>query len=150
MCRRNPGFYFIQDTMRTCVWVILFGLSITGQAARSEEGPYVIEKGSLSTRLAGPVTSGQSPYQTNHNAVIYRSRNTASIGASPSSTSTIPLLAEPKTEDNWSVNIQRQIPAVEDCPPESSLQCIKSSEDRIDTETHRDSFWFVLRKVFHF
>jgi len=150
MSRRIPRLYFLQETRHICVWLIFFGLAITGQAALSEEIPFATKNGGLSTKIASSISSGESPYQPNKNTIIFRSRNAAPIGASPSRFSRMPLLAEPKAEDNWSVNIQQQTPTVEDCASESSYQCLKSNEDRIDNEPHRDSFWVVLRKVFHF
>lgn len=146
-----PGSYFVQDAMQICVWLVFLGLAVAAHTAQSEEGEFAIEKDTVTNQFASPETHWQPSYRLNTaNVTLNRSKDAVPSGTGFSSTPRLSLLAEPKKEDDWSVNIQKQIPTSSNCTSLSSLMCLDSKDEGPDNKPKQDSFWFVLRKAFHF
>lgn len=138
-----PGSYFIQDVMQICAWIAFFGLAVAAHTAQSEEGSFAIEKDTSTTKPASSDTHWQPSYRLGTDAAPSRD----GVSSAPR----LFLFAEPKKEDGWSINIQKQTPSSStDCSPLSSLPCLESKDERSDIKPQQDSFWFVLRKAFHF
>ena len=146
-----PGSYFIQDVMQICAWIAFFGLAVAAHTAQSEEGSFAIEKDTSTTKPANSDTHWQPAYRLDTNVALKRPKDAVPSGDGFSSAPRLFLFAEPKKEDGWSINIQKQTPSSStDCSPLSSLLCLESKDERPDIKHQQDSFWFVLRKAFHF
>jgi hypothetical protein len=140
----------IQEAMQVGLWFVFVSLAVAAHTAQSEEGSFALKKDILSIKPVSSDTHWQPSYRLNTNVALDRSKDAAPTGVGFSSTPRLLLVAEPKKEDDWSINIQKQIPSNNDCSPMSSLLCLDSKEERPDIKPQRDSFWFVLRKAFHF
>jgi hypothetical protein len=146
-----PSSYFVHDAMQICLWFVFLGLAVATHTAQSDEGEFAMEKNTATNQFAGPDTNWQPSYRLNTaNVMLNRSKDAAPSGTGFSSTPRLSLLAEPKKEDDWSVNIQKQIPTSSNCSSLSSLMCLDSKDEGPDNKPQQDSFWFVLRKAFHF
>jgi hypothetical protein len=136
--------------MQVGLWFVFVGLAVSAHTAQSEEGSFALKKDILSIKPVSSDTHWLPSYRLNTSVALNRSKDAAPTGAGFSSTPRLHLVAEPKKEDGWSINIQKQIPSNSDCSALSSHPCFDSNEERPDIKPHRESFWFVLRKVFHF
>ena len=137
-----------QEAMKVCLWFVFVSLAVAAHTAQSEEGSFALKKDTI--KLVSSDSSWQPSYQLNTSVALNRSKDATPTGVKFSSTPRLLLVAEPKKEDDWSINIQKQIPSNNDCSTLSSLLCIDSKQERADIKTQRNSFWFVLRKAFHF
>jgi hypothetical protein len=140
----------IQEAMQVGLWFVFVSLAVAAHTAQSEEGSFALKKDILSIKPVSSDTHWQPSYWLNMNVALNRSKDAAPTGVGFSSTPRLLLVAEPKKEDGWSINIQKQILSNSDCSPLSSHLCLDSKEERPDIKPQRDSFWFVLRKAFHF
>lgn len=145
-----PDSYFIHDALQICVWFVFFGLAVAAHTAQPEEGSFAIKKETLTTKLISPDTYLQPSYRLNTNVALNRAKDAVPIGAGFSITPRLPIFTEPKKEDDWSINIQKQISSSSDCSALSSPQCLDSKDEGPYIKHQQDSFWFVLRKAFHF
>jgi len=144
------GSNIIHEAMHVGLWFLFIGLAVTAHTAQSEEGSFSFKKDISTFSLVNPDTQWQPSYRINTNVALNRSKDASPIGAGASSTPRLLLVAEPKKEDDWSINIQKQIPSSNNCSPLSSLLCFDSKEERPDIKPLRDSFWVVWRKALHF
>jgi hypothetical protein len=140
----------IQEAMQIDLWFVFVGLAVAAHTAQSEEGSFAIKEETLLIKPVSSDTHWLPSYQLNTNVALNRSKDAVPTGAGFSSTPRLLLVAEPKKEDGWSINIQKQIPSNSDCSPLLSHPCFDSKEERPDIKPQRESFWFVLRKAFHF
>lgn len=149
MSRPISGSCIIQDAMQICAWLVFLGLAVAAHTAQSEDGSFTIEKDPLTAELASPYTHRQSSYKINANVALNRSNDSAPFGTGLSNTSRLLHFTEPKNEEDWSINIQKRDPSSSSCSSQSSIQCLDSKDEGPD-KPQQDSFWFVLRKAFHF
>jgi hypothetical protein len=151
MSNFDPGSYFIQEAMQVCVWFVFVVLAIAAHTAQSEEAAFPPTKNILTTKPVNPDIDWQPSYRLNTHVVLKSSEQTVPTGLGFSRTPQTFLAAEPKKEDEWSLNIQKQMPSGKDCSTSASLLCFDSKEERpADIKPLRDSFWVVWRKAFHF
>ncbi len=146
-----PGSYNIQDAMQICVWIFLIILAVTAQTAHSEEGAVANGKYALTPKLINPGINQQFPYRFNTNLAFNHPNET--VNSEPAFNRSPRLLnfTEPNKEDNWSINIQKQAPSSSDCSTSSTLTCLDSKDNQLkDAKPQQESYWLVLRKVFHF
>ncbi|HTN93329.1 MAG TPA: hypothetical protein VMJ33_01985 [Gallionella sp.] len=146
-----PGSYNIQDTMQICVWIFFIILAVMAQTAHSEEGAIANGKFALTPKLINPGINQQSPYRFNTNLAFNHPNEAVNsepaFNRSPRSLN----FTEPNKEDDWSINIQKQAPSSSDCSATSTLPCFDSKDDQLkDAKPQQESYWLVLRKVFHF
>jgi len=144
------GSNLIHEAMHVGLWFVFFGLAVAAHTAQSEEGSLAVKKDISSIKRVSSDTHWQPSYWLNTNVALNRSKNVAPTGVGFSSTPRLFLVAEPKKEDDWSINIQKQIPSNSDCSPSSSHLCFDSKEEQPDIKPQRESFWLVWRKKFHF
>lgn len=145
-----PGSYFIHDALQICVCFAFFGLVVAAHTAQCGEDSLRFNKETLTAKPASPGIYWQPSYRLDKDIAFNRPKNSLSTGAGFSNTPQLLNFTEPKNEDNWSINIQKQTPSSGECSPSSSLLCQNSKDERPDTKPQRDSFWLVLRKAFHF
>jgi len=150
MSRLISGSNLVQEVMQAGLWFVFVSLSVAANTAQSEEGSFALKKEILSIKSASSDTHWPPSYRLNMNVGLDRSKDAASTGAGFSSTPRFLLVAEPKKEDDWSINIQKQIPSSNDCSTLSSHPCFDSKNEGPDNKPRLDSFWLVLRKTFHF
>jgi hypothetical protein len=145
-----PNPHFIQDATHICMWFLLIGFAIATHTAQAEEGKFATEKNTLTNRVMSSDIRRPLPYQSNTNIALNGQNNALLAGAGSGGTPRLSFFNEPEEEDSWSVNIQKQAPSSSKCSP-SSLTCFDSNDDRTsEIKPQQDSFWFVLRKAFHF
>jgi hypothetical protein len=143
-----PDNYHIQDAMQICIWFLLFGLAVAAQTAHSEESVFATENNTLTAKVVNSDIHRQLPYRFNSNVALNHPNYAVPTGLS--STPRLSFFTEPKDEDSWSINIQQQAPSSSNCSS-SSLTCFDSKDDQLnDAKSQHNSFWFVLRKAFHF
>lgn len=140
----------MHETMQIGLWFVFVSLAVAAHTAQSKEGSFALKEQILLIKPVSSDTHWLPSYQLNTNVALNRSKDATPTGVGFSSTPRLLLVAEPKKEDGWSINVQKQIPSNSDCSPLSSHPCFDSKEERPDIKPHRDSFWFVLRKAFHF
>ena len=145
-----PGSYFIHDALQVCVWFAFFGLVVAAHTAQCEENSLAINKETLTAKPGSPSIYRQPSYRLDKDIALNHPRDALSTGTGFSSTPQLLNFAEPKKEDSWSINIQKETPSSGDCSSSSSLLCQDSKDERPDIKPQRDSFWLVLRKAFHF
>jgi hypothetical protein len=139
-----------QSRVRTGIWILFVSLAVASPAAQSAEGSFALKKETPSIKSVNSYPRWQPYYRLNTNLALNRSKDTASTGAGFSNSPRLFLNAEPKAEDNWSINIQKQNPSSNDCLKLPTSLCLGSTEEQPEIKTQRDSFWLVLRKAFHF
>ncbi|MGA8863505.1 MAG: hypothetical protein WBM09_07410 [Gallionella sp.] len=142
------------DFMQLALWFVFVGLAVAAHTAQSEEGSFALKKDVSSIKSISLNTHWLPPYRLNTdrlntNVGLNSTKDAASTGAGFGSTPPLLLVAEPK-KDDWSINIQKQIPSNNDCSPLSSRPCFDSIDEGPDNKTQHDSLWLVLRKTFHF
>lgn len=140
----------VQETMQVGLWFVFVSLAVAAHTAQSEEGSFVLKRDILLIKPVSSNTYWLPSYQLNTTVALNRSKDAEPTGAGFSSTPRLLLVTEPKKEDGWSINIQKKIPSSSDCSALSSHLCLDSKEERPDIKPQRESFWFVLRKAFHF
>lgn len=150
MSRLISSSNLIQEVMQAGLWFVFVSLAVAAHTAQSEEGSFVLKKEILSIKSASSDTHWLPSYRLNTNVGLNRSKDAAPTGVGFSSTPRLLVVAEPKKEDDWSINIQKQIPSNNDCSPLSSHPCFDSKDEGSDNKPQLNSFWLVLRKTFHF
>jgi hypothetical protein len=145
-----PGSCFIQEAMHMCFGFVFIGLAVAAHTAQSEEGSFAPNRDRLTIKLVSSDTDWLLPYRLNSNVALTRSENSSPAGSGFSNTPRLFLVAEPKKEAVWSINVRRQITSDSNCSPLSSLLCFESKEERLETKPRLDSVWVVWRKSFHF
>jgi hypothetical protein len=141
----------IHDAVQICIWFLFFGFAVAVHAAHADEGTFVTGKNTLTAKNISSDIRRQLPYRFNTNLALNGQFNTLSTGTKFSSSPRLSFFTEPQEEDGWSINIQKQAPSSSKCSPLSFLKCFDSNDERPDdASTQKDSFWFVLRKAFHF
>lgn len=146
-----PGSYLIQDAMQICVWIVFITLAVAAQTAHSEEGAIATGKDTLTPKLINPGIHRQFPYRFNTNVALNRPNDAANSEPGFSSSPRLLNFTEQNREDDWSINIQKQAPSSSDCSKSSTLPCLDSKDDQLkDAKPQQESYWLVLRKVFHF
>jgi len=150
MSRLISSSNLIKEVMQAGLWFVFVSLAVAAHTAQSEEGSFVLKKEILSIKSASSDTYWLPSYRLNTNVGLNRSKDAAPIGVGFSSTPRLLVVAEPKKEDDWSINIQKQIPSNNDCSPLSSHPCFDSKDEGHDNKPQLNSFWLVLRKTFHF
>lgn len=141
---------FIQEAMRAGLRLLLVSLAVAAHTAQSEEGSFALRKDIVSIKSVSSDPYRLPSYRLNANVGPNRSKDAAPTGAGFSSAPRLLLVAEPQKEDDWSINIQKQIPTSSDCSHLSSHPCFDPNDEGPDNKPRHDSFWLVLRKTFHF
>jgi hypothetical protein len=150
MSSLSHGSDIVQAAQHFCVWVVFLGLAISANTAHSKESSYVNKKDISASKIVRSDSYWQPSYRLSQN--IATNNSIASV-ATDTEFSNAPQLfhfSEPQKKNDWSINIQKQTPSSGDCSPLSSLLCLNSKDEQPDIKTRQDSFWFVLRKAFHF
>lgn len=150
MSRLTSSSNLIQEVMQAGLWFVFVSLAVAAHPAQSEEGSFALKKEILSIKSASSDTYWLPSYRLNTSVGLDRSKEAAPTGVGFNSTSRLLLVAEPKKEDEWSINIQKQIPSNNDCSPWSSHPCFDSKDEGLNNKHQLNSFWLVLRKTFHF
>lgn len=150
MSRLISGSKLIHEVMQAGLWFVLVSLAVAAHTAQAEEGSFALRKDIVSIKSVGSEAHWLPSYRLNANVGLNRSKDAAPTGAGFSSAPRLLLVAEPKKEDDWSLNIQKQIPSGNDCSHLSSHPCFDSNDEGPDNKPRHDSFWLVLRKTFHF
>jgi hypothetical protein len=145
-----PGSCLIHDALQICAWFAFFGLAVAAHTAQCEENSLAFNKETLTAKPGSPSIYRQPSYRLDKDIAFNRPKNSLSTGTEFSNTHQLLNFTEPKKEDDWSINIQKQTPSSGNCSPSSSLLCQDSKEEQPDIKPLRDSFWLVLRKAFHF
>jgi hypothetical protein len=144
------GSYFIQEAMHVCLGFVFVGLAVAANTAQSEESSFTSKPDISKIQLPSSEADWLPSYRLATNIVFSRLENPVPTQLGFNSTPRLFLVPETKKEDDWSINIQKQIPYSSNCSPLSSLLCFDSKEERPDIKPLRDSLWIVWRKVFPF
>jgi hypothetical protein len=139
----------MHGAMQVGLWFVVFSLAVTAHTAQSKEGSFALKKRMLSTKFLSSGTHGLPSYLINTHAVLNSPKDAVPTGVGFGSTPRLLPVAEPKNDD-WSINIQKQLPSNNDCSHLSSLLCFNSKDEGPYNKLQHDSYWLVLRKTFHF
>lgn len=150
MSSLSHGSDIVQFAQHFCVWIVFLVLAISANTAHSEEGSYVIKKDISASKIVRSGTYWQPSYRLSQNIAPNNSIASVTTDAEFSNAPQLLHFSEPQKKNDWSINIQKQTPSSGDCSPLSSLLCLDSKDEQPDIKTQKDSFWFVLRKAFHF
>jgi hypothetical protein len=145
-----PGSCFMQEAMHICFGVIFVVLAFAAHTAQSKEGLFAPKTDLLTIKLVNTDIKWQPSYRLNTNVALNPSEDSIPSRLGFSFTPRMFLIAEPKKEADWSINIRKQIPSGSDCSTLSSLICFDSKEERPEIKPQRDSFWVVWRKALPF
>ena len=144
------GYHHTHDAVQIFIWLLFFGFAIAVHTAHADETTFATEKNTLTTKHISSDIRRQLPYRFNSSLALNNPYNALSSGKEINSKPQLSFFTEPQ-EDGWSVNIQKEAPTSSNCSPLSFLKCFNSNDERADDGTpQRESFWFVLRKAFHF
>jgi hypothetical protein len=142
--------HYIQDALHIILWLMFFSLAVAVHNAKSEEGTFASEKPTLATKSISSDIRRQLPYRFDTNLALNRPVNDISAGTRSSNTPKLSFFSAPKNEDGWSVNIQKEAPTSSNCAT-SSTTCFDSKDVQPnEIKPQQESYWFVLRKAFHF
>jgi hypothetical protein len=143
------GSHHIQDAFHIGLWFMFLSLAVAAHNAMSEEVTFAAGKPTLTTKNISSDIRRQLPYRFDTNLALNRPINDVYAGTRSSSTPKLPFFTAPSNEDGWSVNIQKQAPTSSDCSTSSS-RCFDSKDVQPNEIKPQESYWFVLRKAFHF
>lgn len=149
MSRLISSSNLIQVVLQLGLWFAFISLGVTANTAQSKEGSFTLKKHKLSTKFISSGTHGLPSYRLNTHAVLNSSKDAIPTGVALSSAPRSLPVPEPKNDD-WSINIQKQLPSNNDCSHLSSLLCFDSKDEGPYNKLQHDSYWLVLRKTFHF
>ena len=137
------------EIVQAGLWFLFVSLAVAAHTAHSDEGSFAFKKDIVSIKSLSFDTHWLPSYRLNTNVALNRSKDAAPTGTGFGSTPPLLLVTVPK-HDDWSINIQKQIPSSNDCSSLSSRLCFDSIDEGPDNKTQHNSFWLVLRKTFHF
>jgi hypothetical protein len=142
--------HYIQDAFHIGLWFMFLSLAVAVHNAKSEEGTFATGKPILTTKNISSDIRRHLPYRFDTNLALNRPINDVYAGTRSSSTPKLSFFTAPSNEDGWSVNIQKQAPTSNDCSTSSST-CFDSKDVQPnEIKPRQESYWFVLRKAFHF
>ena len=146
-----PVSFLAHKASQICCPVVFLGLAFAAHMAQSEEGYFAPDTDILKVQLVRSDTDLQPSWRLDTDSAFNRSGSSIATGSEFGHKPRLFLVAEPKKENDWSFNIQKQNPAGGDCSSLVSLVCTDSKEEQpADIQPPRQSFWVVLRKAFHF
>ena len=146
-----PGTYLVQDALQICVWIAFITFAVATQMAHSEENAIATGEYTLTPKLINPGTNQHAPYRFSTNLALNRPNEAVNLETGINSSPRLLNFTTPNKEDDWSINIQTQAPSSNDCSASSTLPCLDSKDDQPkDVKSQQESYWLVLRKVFHF
>ncbi len=145
-----PGSYLLHDAMQICLWYVVVGLAVAAHTAHAKEDSFVPKKHALKIELVSADTEWQPSYRLDSDVALFYPVDPVPAGLGFISKARPFLVDEPKKEDQWSINLQRQIPSGTDCTRMSSLVCFDSQDQQTVVKPLRDSFWVIWRKALHF
>ena len=142
--------HYMQDTLHFGLWLMFLSLAVAVHNAKSEEVTFANQKPALTTKSISSDIRRQLPYRFDTNLALNRPVNSLSAWTGSNNTSKLSFFTEPRNEDGWSVNIQKQAPSSSDCAA-SSTTCLDTKDlPPNEIKPRQESYWLVLRKVFHF
>jgi hypothetical protein len=145
------GSYLAQDTLQLCIWTAFLALAVAAQTALAEENAFATSKYSLTDSVVNPAVGRQYAYRFNADVALNRPDDAMSANTWTDNTPRLPNFTEQKTDDDWSINIQKQAPSSSDCSTSTTLPCLTSKNDQApEIKPQQESYWVVLRKAFHF
>lgn len=141
----------IQTTMlRIYLGLVLVGLAVVVQTAKSEEGYFAPDLDILSIQTVRSDDGWLFPYRFNTSGVLALSEKTAHVGSGFGNTPQLHLVVEPKREALWPTDTRWRIASDSDHDRVSlsPLLRFESKGERIEIKPRRNSIWVVWRKAF--
>jgi hypothetical protein len=139
-----------QVAQHICACIVFFGLAFSAHIAHSEESSFAVSKNISKSKIVSSETNWQPSYRLSRNVAPNNTIASLPTDTDFGAASRLFHFSEPQQKNEWSINIQKQTPSSENCSQLPSLLCLDSKDEQPDINTQQDSFWFVLRKAFHF